>query len=267
MIRELDLEISLFSAYHLLDERFTHDCLRLLRQRHLVTADSFDASERRLDLMLRDLLKNHITPIEGKLILTPEDILETLYTREYLYNVKQTFPDAEINGFIFLSYSSVTDDVKKAVQKARRTFGDGNMKITAVSIGDFLENIRRRFCEWNADYQFVDRLEQDRIFRQMKQDHKILFTNPNVPQKKVATPTMQQKLNGTWKVLNITASVKNKDGRECLVQVVQHGNKYSFVVTSSGEKLIEGSSQPELTFGLPNQAIKAGLEELKRRFA
>jgi hypothetical protein len=182
-------------------------------------------------------------------------------------SVKQTFPESELSGFIFLSYSPVTDDVKKAVQKARRTFGDGNTKITAVSIGDFLESIRRRFCEWNADYQFVDRLEQERVFRQMQQDHKILFANPNVPQKKVVAPKMQPKINGNWKVLNITASVKNNNGRECLVQVVQQGGKYSFVVTSSGEKLLEGSSQPELTFGLPNQAIKAGIEELKRRFS
>lgn len=101
----------------------------------------------------------------------------------------------------------------------------------------------------------------------MRQEHKILFGDATIPQKKAVLSEPRQSLPGTWKVLNITASVKNKDGRECLVQVVQHGNKYSFVVTSSGEKLIEGNSQPELTFGLPNQAIKAGLEELKRKFS
>ncbi len=130
-----------------------------------------------------------------------------------------------------------------------------------------METIRDKFCEWNANYQFVDRLEQDRIFRQMRQEHKILFGDATIPQKKAVLPEVRQSLPGSWKVLNITASVKNNDGRECLVQVVQQGGKYSFVVTSSGEKLIEGSSQPELTFGLPNQAIKAGIEELKRRFS
>ncbi len=168
---------------------------------------------------------------------------------------------------MFLSGSPITQDVRSAVIKAERTFGAGGIAIAAITVRDFMETIRDKFCEWNANYQFVDRLEQDRIFRQMRQEHKILFGDVTIPQKKAILPDVTKSLPGSWKVLNITASVKNKDGRECLVQVVEQGGKYSFVVTSSGEKLIEGSSQPELTFGLPNQAIKAGIEELKRRFS
>jgi hypothetical protein len=172
-----------------------------------------------------------------------------------------------MNSFVFLSGSPITQDVRSAVIKAERTFGAGGIAIAAITVRDFMETIRDKFCEWNANYQFVDRLEQDRIFRQMRQEHKILFGDVTIPQKKAILPDVTKSLPGSWKVLNITASVKNKDGRECLVQVVEQGGKYSFVVTSSGEKLIEGSSQPELTFGLPNQAIKAGIEELKRRFS
>jgi hypothetical protein len=269
MVKEFDLEMNLIAAYQLLDERFAYDNLRLLRQRELATADPFEASERFLDLMLKDVVEGVITPIELKVSVSPQDILDVLYKREYIFCVEKTYPQLPIVGFMFISASPITDAVRREIAKAERTFASSRFPIYAITVSDFMEWVCDRFQEWNHDFQYLDRLEQDKMLNRLKRTHPLLFSDRFG---KMIKPSEREKqfsqsdsdLSADWITISQSATVKDCDNNTYYIKVAKKGRKYGFIAIDQDGFALQGYEYPEFIFDLPTSAATSGMEQVKR---